>query len=116
MDRSPAALDSRQEQQLFLNVSGHLQQIHDLCPIYATIHSESDHEPHPNGILWQWTVNRTTNIGRLFSRIKSQQVRFLRAADCGSFLDEIASVVTEYNESSRTHGYVQTLVSFLSGR
>lgn len=47
-------------------------------------------------------VNRLATIGGLFSRIKKKTIIFPRVADCGSFLDEFACEVAEYDDPART--------------
>ena len=79
-----------------------------LVPFWAIHYSAADQEPIANGDLTQWTVNRTASIGTLFMRIKLGQIRFPRVADSGSFLDEIASEVVQYDDLSRSFKYMRT--------
>ena len=65
----------------------------------------SDHEPQRHGLLTKWTVGRTASIGILFTRIKRQTICFPRTADCGSFLDEFACEIAEYDDINRTLKY-----------
>lgn len=73
--------------------------------LYAIYYSQTDHEPRQDGALWKWTVNRTATIGVLFSRIKRQALSFPCSADCGSFLDEFACEIAEYDDINRTTKY-----------
>ena len=50
-------------------------------------------------------VNRSASIGTLFTRIKKKQITFPRADDCGSFLDEFAGEVAEYDDVGRSIKY-----------
>jgi hypothetical protein len=85
-----------------------LARMRRVIPIFAILYSSSDHEPVQNGVVRQWTVDRTRSISTLIARIKDRQVRFPCVADCGSFLDEMASVVTEYDNYTRRFRYVRT--------
>ena len=73
--------------------------------LYAILYSAADQEPYQEGVLYKWTVNRSATIGAMFSRIKKQQVVFPRVADCGSFLDEFACEMAEYDDINRTVKY-----------
>lgn len=73
--------------------------------LYAILYSMADHEPYQDGVLWKWTVNRSATIGGVFSRIKKQMIVFPRVAECGSFLDEFACEVAEYDEYHRSIRY-----------
>jgi hypothetical protein len=52
-----------------------------------------------------WTVGRSASIGNLFARVKSQKISFPRETDCGSYLDEFAAVIAEYDDTNRTVSY-----------
>jgi hypothetical protein len=73
--------------------------------LYAICYSMTDHAPQQNGVLWKWTVNRTASISALFTRIKMQTIHFPRIMDCGSFLDEFACEIAEYDDLNRTVKY-----------
>jgi hypothetical protein len=72
---------------------------------YAVLYSEADHEPQRDGVLLNWTVDRSATIGVVMSRVKKGQIRFPRAMDCGSFLDEFACEIAEYDAFNRTVKY-----------
>jgi hypothetical protein len=73
--------------------------------MHAILYSATDHEPHCDGVLIKWTVNRSATIGVLFSRVKKQRIIFPRLEDCGSFLDEFACETAEYDNITRTIRY-----------
>lgn len=73
--------------------------------LYAILYSAADHEPRQEGTLTKWTVNRSATIGALFSRVKKQQILFPRIQESGTFLDEFACEVAEYDDDSRTVRY-----------
>jgi hypothetical protein len=73
--------------------------------LYAILYSAVDQQPRQEGSLWKWTVNRSATIGTLFSRIKKKMLSFPRKEDCGSFLDEFACEVAEYDDINRTVRY-----------
>ena len=73
--------------------------------LFAILYSIADQDPYQDGVLYKWTVNRSATIGAMFSRIKKQQVVFPRVADCGSFLDEFACEMAEYDDINRTVKY-----------
>ena len=73
--------------------------------IYAISYGMTDQEPQNDGVLWKWPVNRSATIGVLFTRIKRQKILFPRIADCGSFLDEFACEIAEYDDVNRTIKY-----------
>jgi hypothetical protein len=73
--------------------------------MYAILYSMSHAAPRREGVLYKWTVNRSATIGVLFSRIKRQQMVFPRVGDCGSFLDEFACELAEYDDINRTVRY-----------
>jgi hypothetical protein len=75
------------------------------CGLYALLYSSVEHEPARDGILWKWTVNRSATIGTLFARVKKGLLRFPRIQDCGSYLDEFACVVAEYDDHLRSVCY-----------
>jgi hypothetical protein len=54
--------------------------------LWAILYSAAGHEPRRDGVLIKWTVNRSTTIGALFSRVKMQQIIFPRLEESGSFL------------------------------
>ena len=73
--------------------------------LYAILYSSVDQAPCQDGLLWKWTVNRSATIGVLFTRIKKGQLRFPRLEDCGTYLDEFACEVAEYDDLNRTVRY-----------
>lgn len=73
--------------------------------LFAIIYSSAEHQPHQDGVLTKWTINRSAAIGGLFSRVKKKTIVFPRVADCGSFLDEFACEVAEYDDINRTVKY-----------
>ena len=73
--------------------------------LFAILYPIADQDPYQDGVLYKWTVNRSATIGAMFSRIKKQQVVFPRVADCGSFLDEFACEMAEYDDINRTVKY-----------
>lgn len=88
-----------------------LEQPQTPSAMYAILYSVADQQPFQDGRLWKWTVNRSATIGAMFSRIKKQSLLFPRVTDCGSFLDEFASEIAEYDDINRsiqyTHGPTQ---------
>ena len=75
-------------------------------PLQAILYSASDHEPVRDGALIKWTVNRSATIGALFSRVKKRMLAFPRVEDVGSYLDEFACEVAEYDDQQRAIKYV----------
>ena len=73
--------------------------------LYAILYSESDQKPRRDGILTKWTVDRTSSMGVLFTRIKKRQMIFPRSEESGTFLDEFACEVAEYDDHSRKVRY-----------
>jgi len=73
--------------------------------LFGVKYSASGHEPEKDGRLWSWTVNRSSSIGAVFSRIKKKLLLFPRAAECGSFLDEFTCELAEYDDHTRTICY-----------
>jgi len=73
--------------------------------LYAILYSATDHEPFRDGALFKWTVNRSATIGGLFSRVKKQMIAFPRVQDVGSYLDEFACEVAEYDDQQRAIKY-----------
>ena len=74
-------------------------------PLYAILYSAVEHKPHLEGVLWKWTVNRSATIGAVFTRVKKRQMLFPHVNECGSFLDEFACEVAEYDDLNRTVRY-----------
>jgi hypothetical protein len=54
----------------------HLQQTGQSPHLYSIFYSATDQDPMRDGLLWNWTVNRSAIIGTLFGRIKKQLLRF----------------------------------------
>jgi len=79
-----------------------LNRFHDLFGIHYSV---ADHEPRRDGVLVKWTVNRSATLGVVFSRIKKQQMEFPRVEDCGSFLDEFACEISEFDDITRSVRY-----------
>ena len=73
--------------------------------LYGLTYSASDSQPSQDGVLWKWTIGRTSSIGYLFSCVHKKKIRFPRAADCGTFLDEFACEVAEYDDKNRCLKY-----------
>lgn len=73
--------------------------------LYAILYSMSDQPPRPDGDLWKWVVHRSATIGVLFSRVKKRLIRFPRVEECGTFIDEFACEVAEYDDVNRTVRY-----------
>lgn len=73
--------------------------------MYAILYSAADQAPRQEGILMKLTVHRSASIGVVFTRIKKQRMIFPRREECGSFLDEFAAEVAEYDDISRTVRY-----------
>jgi hypothetical protein len=82
-----------------------LMRLNKQCHLYAILYSMTDQPPHQDGVLWKWTVNRTASIGTVFSRVKKQMLLFPRVQESGSFLDEFACEVAEYDDHSRSIRY-----------
>jgi len=75
------------------------------CRLFAIMYSTSEQEPRQEGLLWRWTVNRSASIGTVFGRVKKKMLLFPRVQDCGSFLDEFACEVAEYDDFHRSIRY-----------
>jgi hypothetical protein len=73
--------------------------------MYAILYSAAGQEPRQEGQLWKWTVNRSAKIGALFSCGKKGSIKFPRAKDCGSFLDEFACETVIYDDVNRAVKY-----------
>ena len=73
--------------------------------MYAVLYADTDQAPRQDGDLYKWTVNRTGTIGALFSRVKVRKIIFPRSEDCGSFLDEFACEIAEYDDERRMVRY-----------
>ena len=82
-----------------------LDRLKNSCGLCAILYSATEHEPHQDGCLTKWTVNRSASIGVLYSRIKKQQMIFPRVDQCGSFLAEFAIELAEYDDITRTVRY-----------
>jgi hypothetical protein len=74
-------------------------------PLYAIIYTAGESPPRQNGALWDWSVHRTASIGNLFARIKLGRISFPRMEDFGSYLNEFACEVAEYDDHNRTIKY-----------
>ena len=57
-------------------------------------------------VSWKWTVGRSQSLGTVFSRVKKQMVIFPNARESGSFLDEFACEVLEYDDDQRSGRFV----------
>jgi hypothetical protein len=79
--------------------------LHGPCVYFAIMYSTSEHEPRQEGLLWRWTVSRSASIGVVFGRVKKRALVFPRVEDCGSFLDELACEVVEFDDQNRTIKY-----------
>jgi Phage terminase large subunit gpA, ATPase domain len=73
--------------------------------MYAVIYSQAGQEPRQDGILWKWTVDRSATIGALFSHVKKRSIQFPCVKDCGTYLDEFACEVCEYDDANRAIRY-----------
>jgi hypothetical protein len=74
--------------------------------LYAILYSASGQAPRQDGILWKWTVGRSRSIGAVFSRIKKKMLIFPNVRESGSFLDEFACEVLEYDDDQRAGRFV----------
>jgi hypothetical protein len=72
---------------------------------YALLYSATGSEPFQDGVLWKLTIGRTSSIGYLFSCIHKKKIAFPRVGDCGTFLDEFACEVAEYDDKNRCVKY-----------
>ena len=52
-------------------------------------------------------MNRSASIGVMYSRIKKKQMIFPRVEQCGSYLDEFAAELAEYDDFTRTVRYTK---------
>jgi hypothetical protein len=86
---------------------GHLQRGNSPPHLYSIFYGDSDQKPVQEGVLWRWTVSRSGTIGTLFCRIKKQLLRFPRASESGSFLDDFLTVVAVYDDEMRTIRYTK---------
>jgi hypothetical protein len=82
-----------------------LDQLRYRADLYGVIYSASDHKPLPDNTLWSWTVNRSASIGSVFSMVRKKFISFPRSEECGSFIDEIACELAEYDDKSRSIRY-----------
>ena len=73
--------------------------------LYALLYTATDAEPYQDGVLWKLPISRTGSIGYLVSCVKKQKIRFPRAADCESFLDEFACEVAAFDDKNRCVKY-----------
>lgn len=69
--------------------------------LYAMLYSSTNSEPYQDGMLWKWQIGRTASIGYLFSYIHKKKIRFPRLIDSGTFLNEFACEVAEYDDKNR---------------
>jgi Phage terminase large subunit gpA, ATPase domain len=85
-----------------------LDRLADMGPpfvLFAVMYSNSAHEPYQDGMLWRWTVNRSASLGVIFTRVKKQRIAFPPVEECGSYLDEVAGEVAEYDDHLRCVKY-----------
>ncbi len=82
-----------------------LEQLEHLNHLYAIFYSGAGQQPHQDGSLWKWTVDRSATIGALFSRVKNRQVLFPVRDQIRGYLDEFACEVAEYNDETRSVRY-----------
>lgn len=75
---------------------------HLLC---AILYSNVGQEPRQDGMLWKWHVGRSPSIGAVFSRIKKRMILFPDVRESGTFLDEFACEVAEYDPDMRSVKY-----------
>jgi len=74
--------------------------------LYAILYSNSEQAPRQDGVLWKWTVDRSASIGAVFSRVKKKTIIFPDVRESGSFLDEFACEVLEYDDDQRSGRFV----------
>ena len=74
--------------------------------LYAILYSASGQAPRQDGMLWKWTVGRSGSIGAVFSRVKKKMIIFPNVRESGSFLDEFACEVFEYDDDQRTGRFI----------
>jgi hypothetical protein len=74
--------------------------------MYAILYLGAGQEPRADGALTKWGVDRTATIGTLFSRVKAHKLHFPQVTDCGSFLDEFACEMAEFDDSTRRIRYI----------
>ena len=72
---------------------------------YALVYSTGDREPHQEGVLTKWTINRSASIGNVFNRVKRRTMLFPSVQDSGSFLEDFAAEVAEYDSDMRSIRY-----------
>ncbi len=70
--------------------------------LYAILYSAVGQAPWQDGMLWKWSVGRSASIGGVFTRIKKQMIIFPNLRESGSFLDEFACEVAEYDQDMRS--------------
>jgi hypothetical protein len=73
--------------------------------LFAILYSATGQQPCRDGVLMKWTIGRSASIGALFSRVKKKTLLFPRIEQSGSFLDEFACEVAEYDDLNRTVKY-----------
>jgi hypothetical protein len=79
-----------------------------LRPNFWGIYYGGDTQPPiPHGVLTRWTLGRTPTIGGVFSRVKMQTIEFPRVREAGSYLDEFACVLAEFDDHLRTVRYTK---------
>ncbi len=79
-----------------------LQSGTNLPGLYAIYYSTVTQDPLRDGALWKWTVNRSSSIGAVFSRIKKRLLLFPQVRQSGTFLDEFICEVAEYDEEAKS--------------
>lgn len=75
-------------------------------PLYAICYSQVGQEPIQDGMLWKWTLGRSQSIGSVFGRIKKQMIGFPNVQESGSFLDEFACEMAEYDDEQRSIRFI----------
>lgn len=73
--------------------------------LFALHYAPSRHEPRRDGVLWKWLIDRTDSIASVFTRVKKKTIRFPQLSDSGTFLDEFACEVAEYDDLTRSVRY-----------
>lgn len=74
---------------------------------YSIFYSAANKQPTRDGALWLWTVDKSSTIGTLFTRIKKRQLLFPRLAVTAPFLDEFTCVYAEYDDAMRRVEYAK---------
>jgi hypothetical protein len=82
-----------------------LERLNRKAGFYALLYGATDHKPHQDGVLTRWTISRSGSISSVFHRVKRLQIHFPTVQESGSFLDDFAAEVAEYNSDMRSVRY-----------